>query len=283
MGKYGEKLTEHFDLGEFTYSRIAVERGIDNTPPSDVCKALRALATRLLEPLRKLYGRPIVIMSGYRSEVVNRLAGGVATSQHGKGEAADCYVAEGPEMLLEVLRGSDLVFDQAILYRRKRLLHLSLKQGGKNRMQVLVYLFCVVCMCCSCGSRKSVNRLTDNICIDSIKTEYKESLSRIDNKARCDSVSWELERIIYLPPDSSGKQYIGQRLKAKTVRVRNESDSSVVVSASAFRETSVSRQMRQERKREWRGKGRLWLSVAGLFCLSVIGLFFVRKIKGEHK
>ena len=72
-------------------------------------------------------------------EKVNRLAGGVVTSQHLKGEAADCYVADGPEKLLDVLKCSGLVFDQAILYRRKRFLHLSLKINGNNRMQVLVY------------------------------------------------------------------------------------------------------------------------------------------------
>ncbi|KDS37457.1 putative peptidase M15A [Parabacteroides distasonis str. 3776 D15 iv] len=38
-----------------------------------------------------------------------------------------------------MLQCSGLVFDQAILYRRKRFLHLSLKINGNNRMQVLVY------------------------------------------------------------------------------------------------------------------------------------------------
>lgn len=279
MEKQEGKLTEHFDLGEFTYSRIAVEHGIDNTPPCDVCGALRHLAVHLLEPLRGLYGRPIVILSGYRDEIVNRLAGGVATSQHRKGEAADCYVAEGPDKLLDVLKHSGLVFDQAILYKHKRFLHLSLRREGKNRMQVLIYLFCVVFMCCSCGTRKSSNRLTEDICMDSAQVEFRGRLSCLDYMARCDSISWELEQIVYLPPDSSGKQYVGQALKAKMVRVRHEADTSVSVSTSAFRESSISQEVRLERTEMRKVNSRIWPSMAGLACLLVIGLFFVKKIR----
>ena len=121
-------LSDHFALEEFTYSRIAVENALDNTPPAEAKSALQCLVTCLLEPLRQLYKAPIAILSGYRSEAVNRLAGGVSASQHRKGEAADCYIAEGPEMLLSLLKRSGLPFDQAILYKRRRFLHLSLKQ-----------------------------------------------------------------------------------------------------------------------------------------------------------
>lgn len=131
-------------LEEFTYSRIAVENALDNTPPAAAKTALNHLVTYLLEPLRKFYKSPVAILSGYRSDAVNRLAGGVVASQHRKGEAADCYVAEGPEQLLAALQNSGLPFDQAILYKRRRFLHLSLKQFGRNRMQVLVYMICVI-------------------------------------------------------------------------------------------------------------------------------------------
>ena len=152
MERHDKRLTEHFCLDEFTYSGIAVDNAINNQPPPYACLALQKLAVGLLEPLRLLYGAPIAILSGYRNEKVNRLAGGVVTSQHLKGEAADCYVADGPEKLLDVLKCSGLVFDQAILYGRRRFLHLSLKINGNNRMQVLVYMLCVVCMFCSCGA-----------------------------------------------------------------------------------------------------------------------------------
>ena len=99
MERHDKRLTEHFCLDEFTYSGIAVDNAINNQPPPCACLALQNLAVGLLEPLRLLYGAPIAILSGYRNEKVNRLAGGVVTSQHLKGEAADCYVADGGKIV----------------------------------------------------------------------------------------------------------------------------------------------------------------------------------------
>ena len=36
-----------------------------------------------------MYGSPIIVNSGYRSQTVNKAVGGVPTSQHRRGEAAD--------------------------------------------------------------------------------------------------------------------------------------------------------------------------------------------------
>ena len=43
--------------------------------------ALCELVKCLLQPLRIAYNKPIVVTSGYRSPEVNRLAGGVRSSQ----------------------------------------------------------------------------------------------------------------------------------------------------------------------------------------------------------
>lgn len=131
-----KNLSRDFTLDELIYSRIAVEHGLDNFPPAEVHPALRELVQRLLQPLRIAFGAPIAITSGYRSPEVNRLTGGVPSSQHVKGEAADCY-APGIYKLLDALLKSGLPFDQAILYRKKHFLHLSLKANGVNRYQVL--------------------------------------------------------------------------------------------------------------------------------------------------
>ena len=129
-------LSRNFTFEELTYSRIAVENGHENVPAPLAFQSLKNLATYLLQPLRDRYGSAIAIISGYRNETVNLLVGGVKNSQHTKGEAADCYIAEGPEKLLEILKASGLDFDQAILYRRKKFLHLSYREGF-NRRQVL--------------------------------------------------------------------------------------------------------------------------------------------------
>lgn len=130
------RLSENFTLEEFTYSRVAVANGLENVPNPAALNALKKLVTYLLQPLRCRYGNTIAITSGYRNEAVNLLVGGVKNSQHTLGEAADCYIAEGPEKLLEVLKESGLAFDQAILYRKKKFLHLSYREGY-NRRQIL--------------------------------------------------------------------------------------------------------------------------------------------------
>lgn len=129
-------LSRNFTFEELTYSRIAVENGLENVPVPLAFQSLKNLATYLLQPLRDRYGSAIAVTNGYRNETVNLLVGGVKNSQHTKGEAADCYIAEGPEKLLEILKASGLDFDQAILYRRKKFLHLSYREGF-NRRQVL--------------------------------------------------------------------------------------------------------------------------------------------------
>lgn len=130
-------LSEHFYLEEFTYSRVAIENGLVNTPPPEAVKAIRHLVSKLLEPLRVCHNHPMQISSGYRNEELNRLVGGVPDSQHVKGEAVDIYTL-GSACLLEDLEDSGLNFDQAIFYRLKGFMHLSLKLKGKNRRQIII-------------------------------------------------------------------------------------------------------------------------------------------------
>ena len=115
------KLSKNFTLAEFTHSQMAIERGILNEPDAEQREA-----------------EAIAITSGFRNQEVNRLVGGVPTSQHTKGEAADCYCASGPEHLLQVLLDSGLPFDQAIVYKRKRFLHLSYRQGRCRKMVLVM-------------------------------------------------------------------------------------------------------------------------------------------------
>ena len=133
----GARISRDFTWEEMTYSRVAVENGLLNEPSFEVRLLMIELVKRLLQPLRVAYGKPIAITSGYRSPEVNRLVGGVPSSQHVKGEAADCYVPD-PKVLLDVLLFSKLPFDQAILYKQKKFLHLSLRVNGENRYQVII-------------------------------------------------------------------------------------------------------------------------------------------------
>lgn len=127
-------LTPHFTLKEMT----TTQTGLDNTPNADEIAALTALCTKILEPLREQFG-PIIIRSGFRSEAVNKKVGGVPSSQHRQGEAADfvCLnsdrtkLAEIAEWALE-----NLPLDQVIL--EPGWVHIS--YGPRHRGQGLIWI-----------------------------------------------------------------------------------------------------------------------------------------------
>lgn len=80
---------KYFTLKELTRSATAEEKGIDNTPTPEVEKNLTLLVENVLDPLRKLSGKPITVNSGYRCPELNKAVGGSKTSDHVKGFAAD--------------------------------------------------------------------------------------------------------------------------------------------------------------------------------------------------
>lgn len=92
------QLTKNFSLEELTASSTAKAKNIDNTPLPVHIGNLRELAIRILQPVRDIYGKPMTITSGYRCPALNKAVGGVATSQHLLGEAADIVVPDNKEL-----------------------------------------------------------------------------------------------------------------------------------------------------------------------------------------
>lgn len=132
------KLSEHFALEEMLRSDTARQKGIDNALPNDaVLMSLKALCRNVLEPLRKAYGKPITVTSGYRCPVLNKAVGGVANSQHTKGEAADLSVGSTAEnrKLFDLIRQLKLPYDQLIDEYGMRWVHVS--YSPRNRRQVI--------------------------------------------------------------------------------------------------------------------------------------------------
>lgn len=81
---------KHFSFQEFERSDIAYRHGLDNRIPTEAIKNnICSLTDNVLDPLREAWGQPITVTSGYRSARVNALAGGVGTSSHLAGHAAD--------------------------------------------------------------------------------------------------------------------------------------------------------------------------------------------------
>lgn len=107
-------LTSHFSLEEFTTSQTAARLGIDNTPkPQALANLIRT--ARLLEQVRALFGKPIRISSGYRSDAVNAHIGGARTSQHVTGCAVD-FTVQGVELkdVMDAIITNALPYDQCI-------------------------------------------------------------------------------------------------------------------------------------------------------------------------
>ncbi|MBQ7870387.1 MAG: peptidase M15 [Prevotella sp.] len=132
-------LTEHFSLEEMVRSGVAIRRKIDNSPsPSDV-ERLRQLCVHVLEPVRRRFG-VTRISSGYRSAALNDAVGGVATSQHLRGEAADIHISdmETGRRIYDYIR-RNLDFDQLLFEHRMsngcRWLHVSYTTRRPNRRQ----------------------------------------------------------------------------------------------------------------------------------------------------
>lgn len=128
---------KYFTLDELAHSNVARTKRIDNTPNEQQKKALVALVDNVLDPLRNLFGKPVLVSSGFRSNDLNRAVGGAATSQHMKGEAADIYTGtkEGNKKLFELIR-DNLPFDQLIDEKDFSWVHVSFKEIG-NRKQIL--------------------------------------------------------------------------------------------------------------------------------------------------
>lgn len=87
------QLTKNFTLAELVASSKARQLGIDNTPPPELVPRL-VLTAQMLQAVRDKLGAPITVTSGYRCKALNQAVGGVTSSDHTQGHAAD-IVAPG--------------------------------------------------------------------------------------------------------------------------------------------------------------------------------------------
>ena len=96
------QLTQHFTLAELTASTTAQRLRLDNTPPPELVPRLVRTA-EMLERIRATLGVPVIVTSGYRAPAVNRAVGGVTSSDHMQGHAAD-IVAPGYGTATQIAR-----------------------------------------------------------------------------------------------------------------------------------------------------------------------------------
>ena len=134
-------ITSNFTIEELVASQAATRLDIDNTPDDKAYSQLCLLALEVLQPLRDAYKKPIKISSGYRCSKLNKAVGGVPTSQHQKGEAADidnCTTENKKifNLAKKMIEEGKLNVGQLIDEKGYSWVHISLPDG-KHHNQIL--------------------------------------------------------------------------------------------------------------------------------------------------
>jgi hypothetical protein len=134
-------LSPNFTYAEAIVSQEAERVSIDNTPNAAILATMKNTAYRLEDVRTKLYDKPILINSWYRSIPLNRLLGSKDASQHCLGEAVDFIVPGFGTPLQVCIRLAELrdtlQFDQLIL--EHSWIHISFS-NYRTRKQVLTLL-----------------------------------------------------------------------------------------------------------------------------------------------
>lgn len=135
-------VSKNFDYKEFERTDVPGMQVKNTITSVDVRDSIKELVDTVIQPLRDAWGKPLAINSGYRCPEVNKAVGGVPTSQHSRGEAADvCPFGrnghgdiETVRQLAITARDLGLPFDQMILY--PTFVHFSHKRNGTQRGQI---------------------------------------------------------------------------------------------------------------------------------------------------
>lgn len=136
---------QYFTLAELIKSSKASQEGIDNIPSFEVVEHLSELVSTILEPLRVAWGAPIFVRSGFRSILLNQVVGGVKSSAHPLGFAADLQVngsiREFYKFFADWLLATGTKFDQLIIEtdgRGTQWVHIGLYNcSGQQRGQIM--------------------------------------------------------------------------------------------------------------------------------------------------
>ena len=174
----GSRLSPHFTLGEMCKTRAKTQDGnipshvhIENLmrlcgwlemlrkryneryvanrrdPSATLGMTKGVLSSRLSEAHGEISEEPIIINSGYRSPAVNKAVGGVPTSNHLTGCAADIKVAGIEQLiryatiLLDISDESQEDFDELLIERSPKgsyWLHFAVRPSGNRRKVRLI-------------------------------------------------------------------------------------------------------------------------------------------------
>ena len=137
------KKSDHITYAEAIHSNTAKRKSIDNTPSEVQVLSMKLLSEKIFEPLRKWVGGPIKVNSFFRSVTLNEAIGGVASSQHCKGQAIDIDDVYGYKTNAEMYKWiqENLDYDQMIWEfgtdTQPNWVHISYVSKEENRNKCL--------------------------------------------------------------------------------------------------------------------------------------------------
>jgi len=132
-------LSANFTLEEMLVSDTAARMGREVVPDRGILPNLRWGCENVMQPIRDLWGQPIIVSSGYRPQWLNKAIGGSPNSQHMDGCACDFKIVAGQGSLIQLMRDivcTDIPFDQ-IIYETGVWIHVSWTPTGTPRGEVL--------------------------------------------------------------------------------------------------------------------------------------------------
>ena len=135
-------ITPHFSYKELTRT----DTGLENEPSDEETGKLFYLATYILEPIRKRWGR-YHTNSCFRSRLVNEAVGGEDDSQHRLAEAHDGYPMEAgiQEVFRWIVEVSGIMYGQVIYEEDENngeiisWIHISMPRRNKVNLQSLIF------------------------------------------------------------------------------------------------------------------------------------------------
>lgn len=141
-------ITKNFSWGEMEYSETAKRLGIDNSVPQAYKGNVERLCKEVLQPIREKWGKPIVISSGYRCERLNKRVGGVKTSQHAYGSAADIHTTSNTleengklwDMIIGMAKKGEIkcrqiIFEYGQMKKGPRWIHVSVNDANHGKQE----------------------------------------------------------------------------------------------------------------------------------------------------
>jgi hypothetical protein len=129
------KITNIPTENDFVKTKLTEEQIINN---------LKNVVTKIAQPARNYFNKPLVINSGYRNLLTNKKVGGSSNSQHMRGEALDIEIPGVSNYELANWIADNCEFDQVILEfytpgnPSSGWVHASLRESGNRKNKLTI-------------------------------------------------------------------------------------------------------------------------------------------------